>query len=729
MKKLNEKIIMKLFSLLFPNSHSEKYLIPYFKIVKNLIDNQGIIHTTKYLKQCRLHCTRYICGNALYSNNLKIGIDPDGWPKAFSFLKELSTGNLEQKKLMFSILTITRSFILNNKEKDKLKPDYKSITEPGRINKIIPTGFIIKFVKRNKILSDRPKFDKKNIYISNKAGPIGKTTKSAMKTLFSYSYDLMASIFKITDQSGIDYFSQSYKFNWDKGKNLKPEILGKLSFIYDPECKLRIVAIMDYYTQLFLKPIHMRIMHLLSNFPCDRTYTQDPFHKWKDDNENFWSLDLSSATDRFPIDLQRRLLSQVFDKELSDGWKEILSGREFMSPNGKLLKYSVGQPMGAYSSWAAFTLTHHLVVHWCAHLCGYDKFTDYILLGDDIVIKNDKVALMYKKWMNHLGVDLSDSKTHVSKDTYEFAKRWIYKGREITGLPLNGIINNINNPFIVMVTLYDFYKVKGNFLSSFKNLNQIVSSLYKGLNKKLSTKYDNSRFRLKMKVFHKSLDFAFGYSTIDSLREMLALNISNESFVIPGNDLIHQVFDDVISQGLCGTVEKSMKELALLGQKLIYNCEVIDIDDHNDLRFHPLFQGVNNYINNYKEQLSNWSVNSLNYRQKSKELLMLNIDHVFDKERNRTLELINTGKIFNLGFKKINSMDEIMYGSSVGESTYSYSKDLFNLISMNYSVTFSEMAKLDKGTYVKYGMKTETETFDLWANWGKEEKKNPLRPY
>jgi hypothetical protein len=30
---------------------------------------------------------------------------------------------------------------------------------------------------------------------------------------------------------------------------------------------------------------------------------------------------------------------------------------------------------------------------------------------------------MYKKWMNHLGVDLSDAKTHVSKDTYEFAKR------------------------------------------------------------------------------------------------------------------------------------------------------------------------------------------------------------------------------------------------------------------------------------------------------------------
>jgi hypothetical protein len=43
-------------------------------------------------------------------------------------------------------------------------------------------------------------------------------------------------------------------------------------------------------------------------------------------------------------------LSIIFDKDLSDGWNEILSSREFVAPNGNILKYSVGQPMGAYSS-------------------------------------------------------------------------------------------------------------------------------------------------------------------------------------------------------------------------------------------------------------------------------------------------------------------------------------------------------------------------------------------
>jgi hypothetical protein len=79
--------------------------------------------------------------------------------------------------------------------------------------------------------------------------------------------------------------------------------------------------------------------------------------------------------------------------------------------------------MGSYSSWAAFTITHHLVVAFAAHRAGISDFRDYIILGDDIVIKNDKVAKEYIYVMTRLGVDISMNKTHVSKHTYEFAKR------------------------------------------------------------------------------------------------------------------------------------------------------------------------------------------------------------------------------------------------------------------------------------------------------------------
>lgn len=51
------------------------------------------------------------------------------------------------------------------------------------------------------------------------------------------------------------------------------------------------------------------------------------------------------------------------------------------------------------------------------------NFHDYIILGDDIVIKNDSVAKVYMKMMHKFGVELSEAKTHVSSTHYEFAKR------------------------------------------------------------------------------------------------------------------------------------------------------------------------------------------------------------------------------------------------------------------------------------------------------------------
>jgi hypothetical protein len=57
--------------------------------------------------------------------------------------------------------------------------------------------------------------------------------------------------------------------------------------------------------------------------------------------------------------------------------------------------------------------------------------------------------------MARLGVDISSSKTHVSKDTYEFAKRWLRNNVELTGLPLRGLTSHFDNPFIVHLVLFD----------------------------------------------------------------------------------------------------------------------------------------------------------------------------------------------------------------------------------------------------------------------------------
>jgi hypothetical protein len=92
--------------------------------------------------------------------------------------------------------------------------------------------------------------------------------------------------------------------------------------------------------------------------------------------------------------------------------------------DGKMYKYEAGNPMGAYSSWASFTLAHHFVVFQCCQKLGIRwKEANYVILGDDIVIADDNIAREYLTLMERYGVSVSKEKTHVSDHTYEFAKR------------------------------------------------------------------------------------------------------------------------------------------------------------------------------------------------------------------------------------------------------------------------------------------------------------------
>jgi hypothetical protein len=86
-----------------------------------------------------------------------------------------------------------------------------------------------------------------------------------------------------------------------------------------------------------------------------------------------YSFDLSAATDRLPISLQITLLNYINPK-LGDHWSNLLVNRDYMTPDGEPLRYAVGQPMGALSSWAMLALTHHLIIQYCAnYVYGHNK--------------------------------------------------------------------------------------------------------------------------------------------------------------------------------------------------------------------------------------------------------------------------------------------------------------------------------------------------------------------
>jgi hypothetical protein len=84
--------------------------------------------------------------------------------------------------------------------------------------------------------------------------------------------------------------------------------LTKLSYFSDREGKTRVVAIADYFSQTVLRYLHSYLFSILKLIRQDCTFDQGKFKDLLKDGRLFYSVDLTSATDRFPIDLIADLL-------------------------------------------------------------------------------------------------------------------------------------------------------------------------------------------------------------------------------------------------------------------------------------------------------------------------------------------------------------------------------------------------------------------------------------
>jgi hypothetical protein len=237
---------------------------------------------------------------------------------------------------------------------------------------------------------------------------------------------------------------------WKKGQ------LGRLSIVEEPG-KMRVVAMVDCWTQWFLYPLHRFIFDkLLRVIPQDGTFDQlKPVKRLiglmrEKRPPACFSFDLSAATDRIPLKLQQALLGEFLTDEFAHHWGNLLVGRQYATPPivrrtfGKVLSavsYSVGQPMGAYSSWAMLALVHHAIIQWAAERAGRSGWFElYAVLGDDVVIGDRGVADEYVLIMEEIGVKIGFSKSIISNNlSIEFAKRFFYRGTEVTPLPLVGI--------------------------------------------------------------------------------------------------------------------------------------------------------------------------------------------------------------------------------------------------------------------------------------------------
>jgi len=221
---------------------------------------------------------------------------------------------------------------------------------------------------------------------------------------------------------------------------LTPSI-GKLAEKEEAAGKIRVFAMVDPITQWTLKPFHDYFFKLLSSFEFDATKDQIEKAKAfsiKNRGKPMFSIDISAATDRIPMELYVVMLEPILGPSLVESWKEILISRTYYHHKTKQhLSYGAGQPMGALSSWASLALVHHFLVLLAAYRCNYRvQFKDYIILGDDLVIANKEVADAYLVLVASMGIGINMSKTLVSDiGVMEFAKRIWYNGKIYSGIP------------------------------------------------------------------------------------------------------------------------------------------------------------------------------------------------------------------------------------------------------------------------------------------------------
>lgn len=222
-------------------------------------------------------------------------------------------------------------------------------------------------------------------------------------------------------------------------------LVGRIGLIQEPGYKLRAVANPGRVFQVVLEPLGKFLFNCLEHLPWDCTFQQSKADSAILDSlmtgKKVYSVDLSGATDYFPLDLQevalRELLPDATDVDL---FLEVSRGiwalpskafpktiyQEFDLTS--YVQWTKGQPLGLFPSFASFALTHGILLQ---GLLGRPWNGEFFILGDDVVILEDELYQRYRETLDLLDCPVSGGKTLESSQVAEFRSIVFTDGRKI----------------------------------------------------------------------------------------------------------------------------------------------------------------------------------------------------------------------------------------------------------------------------------------------------------
>ena len=514
--------------------------------IESLVKTNGFNFTFKYLKECLRLVVLYLAGTPQTTKGRKaigVRVNQYGLPVIIppSLRRSLGLGSESRvtTRCILTLLAVFRVF------PTKVKPDLGTVTDP--FTGITRTLDNIEVHARRFCKGFKLGFGPIKGFISESAGPVAKkaTWGAPIDAIALLGYPRVA--FRVLQilcsERALAYVISLMALWLINGplyivmctcgvKEWLP--IGRLSIVYDQAGKARIVAMANWWVQLVLRPLHESLFEILRSKETDGTFDQNaPLERVMKSplqGHKFSCFDLSAATDRLPVDLQVQILNSLnLD---GNAWKDLLSYPWFFK--GKGVVYSVGQPMGAYSSWAMLALTHHLVVAKAAELAGINNFTHYALLGDDIVINHDGVAERYVHLMESLGVGINMSKSVISSELAEFAKRLVSPSFELSPIGAGNILLVTRRTNMLGALLAELYNksiiIDSNtvieLISSFprkSEINFLVLWTYFGSCRHLYSARLTSTFMEVWNTYGGSqlIYFSFGYHLYSALRSAL----------------------------------------------------------------------------------------------------------------------------------------------------------------------------------------------------------------
>jgi len=384
--------------------------------------------------------------------------DKDGYPTVLKAFKPyLRSENISVRVMVLSIFRSVEAF--------RLAPSHDIstvITPPIRDEELLADilNFIPGWVKSlNKTLS----FPEMKYHFTVKKGPNGPALASSDADLTAIRNDttLYEAIRTVSVELN-DEFPIEEDFHQRDGEFIH----SRLTQFPEKAGKTRTIAVVDYYSQRALFPLHRGLMDLLSSLETDGTMSHmnvgnyvKELTKVKAFIETF---DLSAFTDRFPREIQEKLLYELCqNKVLAKAWWTILANRTFtVAWSGEKVTYAAGQPMGAYASWPLCSLAHHAVVEYCR------SKRLYRLIGDDVGIADKRSASLYENVIQRLGVEVNPYKGTKSeqgalKSSAEIAKRLYLNGEDVTPLT-PGKILSLRNRYLCLEGIRELKQRFGN---------------------------------------------------------------------------------------------------------------------------------------------------------------------------------------------------------------------------------------------------------------------------